>query len=67
MGIGAEDLSSIPAIRKSFYIVCEHLNGPTLRGIVQQQSFSTKKEVYSTRDVFRHASAPTSRTLRSHI
>ena len=60
MGIGAEDLTSIPAIRKSFFIVCEHLNGPTLRGIVQKQSFCTKKDVYSTKDVFRHAPAPTS-------
>jgi hypothetical protein len=56
MGIGAEDLSSLTAIRKSFFIVCEYLHGPTLRGIVQRQSLTTKRDLYNTRDVFRCAS-----------
>lgn len=55
MGIGAENLSTVEDIQKSFFIVCEHLNGPTLRGIIQQQTFTTKKDVYCTRDVFRCA------------
>jgi hypothetical protein len=63
LGIGAEDMTTIATVRKSFFIVCEYLHGPTLREIVQQQMFSTKKDKYRTRDVLRYASVAPSPTV----
>ena len=53
IGIGAKDLSSFSTITSTLYIVCEYMEGGTLREAVERQMLSTKKGVYAFSDVFR--------------
>lgn len=55
MGVGAVDTSSVRTIRSTFFIVCEFMEGGTLRTIIQRQQMSKHKDVYSAHDVFRQA------------
>eukprot|EP00892_Ulva_mutabilis_P002258 jgi/Ulvmu1/12032/UM083_0045.1 len=53
MGVGASDTSSVSSIRSTFFIVCEFMEGGTLRTIIHRQQMSKIKDVYSAHDVFR--------------
>jgi serine/threonine protein kinase len=55
IGIGARDLSTFDSITSSMYMVCEYMEGGTLREIVERQMLSSKKQVYAYSDVFRCA------------
>jgi hypothetical protein len=58
MGVGAENLDTITDIKKSFFIVCEYMEGGTLRSAIQRQMFSSKKDVYHTHDILRYVHEP---------
>lgn len=58
MGVGAGDTSSVGRIRSTFFIVCEFMEGGTLRTIIQRQQMSKYKDIYSAHDVFRHGPSP---------
>ena len=53
VGIGARDLTTFETITSSLYIVCEYMEGGTLREVVERQMLSGKKQVYAFSDVFR--------------
>ena len=53
VGIGATDLNTFASITSSMYIVCEFMEGGTLREAVERQMLSAKKQVYRYGDVFR--------------
>jgi serine/threonine protein kinase len=53
MGVGAQQHSSLDDIKESFYVVCEYMDGGTLRSKIEKQMVSSRKDVYSCMDVFR--------------
>ena len=67
VGIGASDRESLDSVRSSIYIVCEHMDGGTLRQAVEQQMMSAKKGVYTFSDVFRCACHISGAAARSHV
>ena len=62
VGIGAADLTSFDTITSSMYIVCEYMEGGTLREAVERQMLSSTKAVYHFSDVFRCAAAAAAAT-----
>jgi hypothetical protein len=55
VGIGAANLATVDTVRASICVVCEHMDGGTLREAVEQQMMSSRKQVYRCSDVFRCA------------
>jgi hypothetical protein len=52
VGIGASNLMSLETVRSSIFIVCEHMDGGTLRAAVEQQMMSKSKQIYGYKEVF---------------
>jgi hypothetical protein len=58
VGIGASNLISLETVRSSIFIVCEHMDGGTLRSAIEQQMLSKSKQVYGYKEIFRCAARP---------